>query len=205
MKILGAILFTLGVSQMSFGQDTKLNCPDGTSQHHDQLNREGETMIFDEPSASAEIQGEDQNQNNDLKFNYKQGETEINLERGNQGTGEIEINDEPSAKLNDASDFEQESEVEIEGNDYSYEMEAETEEADLNTMQPVATTDVVVVAPELTLEEERKESTIENVVEAPFKAGFTLVSETAEGVGHIVGAPFKAIGKLFGRDEDSNN
>jgi hypothetical protein len=53
-------------------------------------------------------------------------------------------------------------------------------------------------------EKDRDGSHIGNIIEAPFKGAFSVVSEVGEGVGHIAGAPFKGIAKMFGRDERDN-
>jgi hypothetical protein len=55
---------------------------------------------------------------------------------------------------------------------------------------------------------EKEHSTLGTIVRAPVKfvgnipkAAVSVVSETLEGAGHIVGAPFKGIAKLFGSNE----
>jgi hypothetical protein len=68
------------------------------------------------------------------------------------------------------------------------------------------TTNVVVVE-----EQDKERSTLGKIWRSPFKlignipkAAVSVVSESAEGVGHIVGAPFKGVAKLFGAEEHDN-
>ncbi len=77
----------------------------------------------------------------------------------------------------------------------------ETETSDELEMGETQIIDDEVISRQ-SIKQEDKESMVENIVEAPYKAGFAVVSETGEGVGHIAAAPVKGIAKLFGRDDN---
>lgn len=230
MRNLLAILLSFGVLQFSVAQDnrTMKDCPDGSAKSE---KIEGEAS-YGEPFASIkenkqekQLECEYGSADAQSKMQHKQhkekGQTNI---QKNEVEGEAKANDQEFEykfeQDNDGSiersyDFEGEnieieSDVEIDkdaelnpsmDNNSSFNNEQlgtqnQTSSIDNTNLAPVAYTEVAVV--------EERESTLENVIEAPFKAGITLVSETAEGVGHIVGAPFKAIGKLFGNDDDDD-
>lgn len=79
--------------------------------------------------------------------------------------------------------------------------------SDAGVINNYETTNVIVVE-----EQEKERSTFGKIWRSPFKlvanipkAAVSVVSESAEGVGHIVGAPFKGVGKLFGAEEHDND
>lgn len=96
------------------------------------------------------------------------------------------------------------ADLNYEGSDIETETEFETNEnIDANSdmyMEPgasIQTYDQPNAYAEANVEVEDNESTLENIVEAPFKFTGEVLSESAEGVGHIVGAPIKGGAKAI--------
>lgn len=197
MRYVIALMFMWGGIQYSYAQNdqnnTEVDCPPA-------LNEEGTSQeeITDDPfvrgNEDAEIEYEYETDDAELQIEKEDGKVEYDYE---DDQTELQMESEDAARLEDCPN----------GEGASMDGEAGADPG-ITTYETYETTEVVYVP----IEEERERSTFGKIWRAPFKAignvpraAVSLVSESAEGVGHIVGAPFKAVGKLFGAEEDDND
>lgn len=219
MKRVLALVLGLGIAQFSFAQgetnqDLK-ECPDASINqeiniYEDQATGEQQPGVL-EDTAAAKLEEEA----------IQEGEVEV--EEDVQIEEEMEYQDdfffEEEAEAEPLPEEEQElqegeAELQFEDEPMEYEMESEME-VDTTAALDVEEQEVEVEEQEVEVECPDDESTLGSVLKAPVKAAvdvgegigsgaITIVSEVGEGVGHIVGAPFKGIASAFGREDNDN-
>ena len=204
-----ALLLMWGVVSFSSAQEIQVDedCPPTSKNEGVESDLE-----YDSEGVEGEARIEGEGTESELEFEDNQAEFDSEIEQ--DGEAEIEYEDEQleyNMETEEAAPMDTSVDMELEQSKDCPNGEATTSDADIeiNNYEAAApaTTEVNVE-----LEEEKERSTFGKIWRAPFKlvgnipgAAVSIVSESAEGVGHIVGAPFKGVAKLFGADEDDND
>ncbi|HEY8400346.1 MAG TPA: hypothetical protein VIK89_03740 [Cytophagaceae bacterium] len=226
MKKVLALVLGLGIVQLSFAQDEQQNledCPEVRLEEkhimEDQTSQEFESQEF-EVQAEEEFKLEEEaaipQDTSTWMEDQAVGDEEIRIEDADVEIiikgGQLQ---EPEA---DAGELETEAEIktetEVQEGEVEQEFQYEQEEIEYN--QELQQEGAMLEEDCPRSREGQNNSLAADIVEAPFEAVgevgkgvgrgvITVVSETAEGVGHIVGAPFKGIYHAFGGEDDDTN
>jgi hypothetical protein len=217
MRYLMALMLVWGVCQFSSAQTDQNQNTDCPPKVEGQTENEGVEM----DNADADLQYEDDayvrgNESEELQdpksdFDAADAETEFDMESDIE-SDEAEIDAETDFDAADAETAPEPAPAEAAPADtgMSQDQSKECPNVDETTSDAgdvtYETTNVIVVE-----EQEQERSTLGKIWRSPFKlignipkAAVSIVSESAEGVGHIVGAPFKGVGKLFGAEENDD-
>jgi hypothetical protein len=140
---------------------------------------------------------------------YSKGNVETESEFESETEGDAELKQDYEYEMDTDQSRNGESDIMIEGDQSKENLECPDTDMGSTNYYYEGDTEVsvepstVIVTEEAEVEKDR--STLGKIWRAPFKlignipaAVVSVVSETAEGAGHIVGAPFKGVGKLFG-------
>jgi hypothetical protein len=191
-----ALILSLGIINFSFAQtndqlddlDDRDRCVKDNSTGSNSYEYENDG-IYEGRGSLNESENDAFSQGNEDMTNEALDESRLNSD----GT----INQEP--------EYDYENDVYSRGNDdldESFDNSSALRESDAAAIpEPVITT----ASTEIKVDDQEKDndgSVVGTIIKAPFKAGFSVVSEVGEGVGHIAGAPFKGLAKLFGHDDD---
>lgn len=215
MRYLMALILTWGVVSFSSAQETEAteDCPKSEIQLND-------ANVTIEIEGSADAEGMEADPNASSKYEYEfesetpQGEVEYEQKLEDDGQAEIEYESEMDIESSDAAELDTTIDMELDQAKDCPNIDESSSDAGYGTTEyeTEIETETNVVETDVVLEEERERSTFGKIWRAPFKlvgnipaAAVSIVSETAEGAGHIVGAPFKGVAKLFGAEEDDND
>lgn len=214
MRYLMALMLMWGVVSFSSAQEIQVDedCPPTSKNEGVESDLEYDT----EDEARFESEGIIESEGTESELEFENNQAEFDREIEQDGEAEIEYQDESleyEMQTEEAAPVDTSVDMELEMDESTDcpNVDASTSDADINISNEVYTTPATAEV-NVELEEENERSTFGKIWRAPFKlvgnipkAAVSIVSESAEGVGHIVGAPFKGVAKLFGADEDDND